>query len=877
MAFLGGNNLPIGFDIHPIFAGITGGLLFFAGLIQLSNKRVPQKSGPEHQHDEPGLIRALFLFCYSCFFKPHSGSNKASQQGALESFYASQASVVQFSKLDYPGSNMSSYDVTRKLLLRGREDMLALAAAQLLHKAEKEGRRANNKRIWVDVGGGTGWNIEAMAQHVNVPEFFNAVYLVDLSPSLCAVAEKRFSRLGWNNVKIICQDARKFRLEDYEDGLSGPGTPGLSAPSYFDQKRPEHGGADLITMSYSLSMIPDYYSVIDTLTSLLSPDGLLGVVDFYTQSKVDYTYRNWTGGLIGRHGNYFSRTFWRAWFDLDRVSLEPARRDYLEYRFGTVLTANLRNTSLGYIPYYIWLGCHKKPFSSSSLPNEIIERIDALATESPYLLPSDISTKKQQNAITAKLTRVIEHTAPEFRSKAFDAAMQNLSANLPLPSFFYQNHHWRIYYDDQLQKHTQFNDEYIYAFTWEDSRVDREILKLGRDDVVLAITSAGDNILSYAMQSPARIHAIDLNPSQNHLLELKVAGFTALAYSDFWKIFGEGKHEDFRELLVTKLSPHLSSRAFQYWLSNASIFTNPKGRGLYDTGGSRYAIRAFRWISYLFNCRKAVNEILASKTLIEQREVWKNKIRPALLSPLVSNLLVSTEAFLWKALGVPKNQLAMIEADHQRSETVKGNLAKDTRAHAIWHYMVNTLDPVVEKTHIAADNPYYLVCMTGQFSKKCHPDYLSRSAHNKLSQPGQFDGLRIHTDEIDEVIARIMPGTLTVAIVMDSMDWFDPESSAAGRQIAKLNRALKMGGRVLLRSSALEPWYVKEFEKKGFVGRRVGNRRAGECIDRVNMYASCWVCTKEENLPPPTPESTEERERENRVGMGGGEVDVWTL
>ncbi|KAK4647649.1 uncharacterized protein QC761_103280 [Podospora bellae-mahoneyi] len=861
MASLGGNILPlVGFNLHAFFTGITGGLLFLAGLIKLSHKRASQKSDQKRQDDdEPGLISALLLFCYGCFFKPHSSSGKANQQGALESFYAGQA---------------SAYDVTRKLLLRGREDMLALAAAQLLHKAKSESRKAGSRRIWVDVGGGTGWNIEAMSQFVNVPEFFSTVYLVDLSPSLCAVAEKRFSRLGWDNVKIICQDARKFRLEDYENGLSGPGSPGSSTPkSYFDQKRPEHGGADLITMSYSLSMIPDYYSVIDSLTSLLSPDGLLGVVDFYVQSKADFTYRNWTGGMIGRHVNYLSRTFWRAWFDLDRVALEPARRDYLEYKFGTVLTANLRNTALGSIPYYIWLGCHKKPFSSSSLPEEIIQRIDALATESPYLLPSDShSSKKQQNVITAKLTRAIERTAPEIRSKAFDAAIQNLSANLPLPSFFYQNHHWRIYYDDQLPKHTQFNNEYIYAFTWEDSRVDREILKLGRDDVVLAITSAGDNILSYALQSPARIHAIDLNPSQNHLLELKAASFTALSHADFWKIFGEGKHENFRALLITRLSPHLSSRAFQYWLDNSFIFTNPTSRGLYDTGGSRHAIRAFRYTSRLFRCRSAVTSLLNSKTLIEQREIWHSKIRPALLSPLVSNLLVSTEAFLWKALGVPKNQLAMIEADHGSSRAVKVGLAKSTRAHAIWHYMVNTLDPVVEKTHIAVDNPYYLVCMTGGFTKKCHPDYLSRAAHKKLSQPGAFEGLRIHTDEIDEVIARMAPGTVTVAVLMDSMDWFDPDTDAAGRQIEKVNRALKTGGRVLVRSSALRPWYIKEFEKRGFVGERVGNRGVGECIDRVNMYASCWVCTKVDNLPPPTPGGSEGEQR-----TGGEEVDVWSL
>lgn len=570
------------------------------------------------------------------------------------------------------------------------------------------------------------------------------------------------------------------------------------------------------------------------------------MVDFYVQSQVDVSFRNYTGGLVNRHVNFFGRTFWRAWFDIDRVALEPGRRDYLEYSFGTVLNVNKRNYALGAIPYYIWLGTHKQPLSSS-LPHEIVEKVDALVTESPYLHPANHS---------AALSRAVEKAAPEIRSKAFDAAIINISSNLPLPSFFYQNHHYRIYYDDQLKKHTQFNDEYIYAFTWEDTRVDERILKLKSDDVVLAITSAGDNLLSYALQSPARIHAVDLNPTQNHLLELKVAAFSSLPYEDFWKIFGDGKHPDFRSLLISKMSPHLSSRAFQYWLNNDHIFTQSKG-GLYDTGGSKHGIRIFRWITRVFGCRSAVKKMIAAKTLNEQREIWRGKIRPALLSRLVSKFVVSQEAFLWTALGVPKNQLAIIEEDHAVSDVVCGPeaRAKNTRSHAIWEYMVNTLDPMVESTHIAADNPYYLVCLDGKFSRNCHPDYLSPQAHAKLSRPGAFDGLRIHTDEIDEVLARIAPGTLTVAVVMDSMDWFDPGSDAAAAQITKLNRALRMGGRVMLRSAGLRPWYLDEFERHGFVAKCHGDRSGGKCIDRVNMYASCWICTKREEIAPPTPET----------------------
>ncbi|KAI1421844.1 hypothetical protein F5Y12DRAFT_666083 [Xylaria sp. FL1777] len=817
MAFLGGNILPPDSELKIFLVGIGTFLLIGICVSIISSRKA-------EDNENPTLIQSLWLFFYSCFLKPHKSNDKGNQQDALESFYKSQA---------------SAYDATRKRLLKGREDMLALAAAQLALKA-KAVNSNNTRKIWVDIGGGTGWNIEAMSQFVDVSTFFDSVYLVDFSPSLCEVARKRFARLGWTNVKIVCQDARKFRLEDHEPVLESE-RQGSPEASYFSQEQPRHVGADLITMSYSLSMIPDYYSVVDSLTSLLAPNGIIGVVDFYVQSKVDVSFRNYTGGLVDRHVNFLGRTFWRAWFDIDRVALEPGRRDYLEYRFGTVLNANTRNYVLGAIPYYIWLGAPKQPLSCSLT----LQKVNALVTESPYLSPVDHSNL---------LSQEIEKGASEIRSKAFDAAIVNLSSNLPLPSFFYQNHHYRIYYDDQLKKHTQFKDEYIYAFTWEDTRVDERILKLKPDDVVLAITSAGDNILSYALQGPAKIHAVDLNPIQNHLLELKVAAYQSLGYADFWKIFGEGKHPGFRSLLISKMSPHLSSRAFQYWLSNHRIFTKNQG-GLYDTGGSRHGIRIFRRITQLFGCRAAVKDLLEAKTLNEQREIWRNRVRPALLSRLVSKFVVSQESFLWSALGVPKNQLAILEADHAVSKAVCGPnpTAKNTRSHAVWEYMVNTLDPMVESTHIATDNPYYLVCLDGKYSQQCHPDYLSPKAHARLSRPDALDNLRIHTDEIDEVLARIAPGTLTVAVVMDSMDWFDPESDAATSQITKLNRALKMGGRVMLRSAGLKPWYLKEFGKLGFVTKCMGSREEGTCIDRVNMYASCWICTKRENLAPPTP------------------------
>lgn len=83
---------------------------------------------------------------------------------------------------------------------------------------------------------------------------------------------------------------------------------------------------------------------------------------------------------------------------------------------------------------------------------------------------------------------------------------------------------------------------------------------------------------------------------------------------------------------------------------------------------------------------------------------------------------------------------------------------------------------------------------------------------------------------------------------------------------------MRIGGQVLLRSAGLKPWYIASFSRQGFKCQRVAARTAGRCIDRsvhissfpcptppllmvllrrdrVNMYASTWICTKDSADP----------------------------
>lgn len=713
-------------------------------------------------------LKTFLSFCWGCFFAPigHNGT----QQDALEKFYSGQASI---------------YDATRKKLLQGREIMLSLAKSHLIR---------SNGLVWVDLGGGTGWNIEYMNTIMPLEKHFSAVHLVDLSPSLCKVAGERIKKLGLEKTVFVhCCDVNEFVLSGKK--------------------------ADFVSLSYSLSMIPNYFATVDKVCDMLDPKfGITGVVDFYTQSQSNYstpTKISTLGGELWRHVPWLSRTFWRLWFEFDRVFLDPARRDYLEYRMGTIKSLNQRNNGLGFIPYYIWLGCDK-------LRAHDIEYRNQLAVESPVLLAYDRSGGDGLTSSTLE-----PESTP--KSTGLEASIACAQQNLPFPSFFYQREIWRMFYAP-APTDVHFSNQFIYAFTWEDPRADQEILNLGSDDVVLAITSAGDNLLAYAAleNPPRRIHGVDMNPCQGHLVELKLAAMKTLDYGKFWEMFGMGRSSTFENDLINKMAPHMSSQAFQWWFKRGpKIFR----QGLYDHSGStRWALRLARAVFTKAGLTSDV-EMLCTKchNLSDQVHLWRTRIRPALLESRWVRTIMCWPVFLWKALGVPINQAAQIES-------------------SLYEYIVDTLDPIVESSLISDDNYFYYLTLMGHYSRNNCPDYLSERGYFNLKRKNYaaLDGMRIHTDSINNVVSRLTPHSVTVAVIMDHLDWFGREDGYEDveAEVKMLTKALAPGGRVMLRSSAKRPWYIDIFEAHDYHCHAAAVRESGTFIDRVNMYASTWLCEK---------------------------------
>ena len=80
----------------------------------------------------------------------------------------------------------------------------------------------------------------------------------------------------------------------------------------------------------------------------------------------------------------------------------------------------------------------------------------------------------------------------------------------------------------------------VYVTSFEDPAVDRCALEVGPSDRVVTITSGGCNALDLVLAGSLEVHAVDVNPLQTALLELRIAAIRKLGHDDFFALFGRG-------------------------------------------------------------------------------------------------------------------------------------------------------------------------------------------------------------------------------------------------------------------------------------------------------------------------------------------------
>ena len=329
----------------------------------------------------------------------------------------------------------------------------------------------------------------------------------------------------------------------------------------------------------------------------------------------------------------------------------------------------------------------------------------------------------------------------------------------------------------------------VYNTCWEDPEVDRQALRLAADDRLLVITSAGCNALDYALQGPAKIHAVDANPRQNALLELKIAGIRHLGFDDFFALFGSGFHPDARRLYRQHLRGDLSPFARAYWDRRIEWFSSRHG-SFYFHGLAGFVARSFRTYFRLRpELARQIFTLLDSPSVDEQRRIYDEKIASELWTPLINWVL--NRQLTMSLLGVPHPQRRLVQAQHP--DGVSGFIR-----HAI-EYVFRNL-PV-------RNNYFWRVYLTGSYTRDCCPSYLQEANFLALKD-GLVDCIETHTCTVTEFLHG---GSEPISrfVLLDHMDWMSSYHPAALLEEwqAIIERA-EPAARILLRSAHAKPPFL---------------------------------------------------------------------
>lgn len=208
---------------------------------------------------------------YNMWFKPIDGETQTEH---LESFYKDQS---------------ENYDAYRQRFLHGKHEVMSVFPL------------IRNKNV-LDIGGATGFNFEYIKDNVSI---YKQITILDLCKSLLEVADARSQLNNWKNVKTCHKDVMTFtQTQKY----------------------------DVIMISYTLTMVPDWKLILEKIRDLLEDDGYFVITDFTVDE---------------------GETFWKKVFATDKVYLNSEHVEYIRTLFKQEKYFKEDYGGFPYVPFFI--------------------------------------------------------------------------------------------------------------------------------------------------------------------------------------------------------------------------------------------------------------------------------------------------------------------------------------------------------------------------------------------------------------------------------------------------------------------------------------------------------------------------------------------
>lgn len=295
-----------------------------------------------------------------------------------------------------------------------------------------------------------------------------------------------------------------------------------------------------------------------------------------------------------------------------------------------------------------------------------------------------------------------------------------------------------------------------YYTCWEDFQVIQKALKIRSDDVIVSITSGGCNIFNFLLQNPKKVFAVDYNPYQNYLLELKIEAIRNFNYQQFLGFMGIRPSNDRKELF-TCVRNNLSKNAQTFWDTNTDVIQ----KGVLNVGEQN--IKNIGRLLRFLKGNPVVEKFLCCSTIEQQADYFYRYINgfPWRFYQGVSHLNSLTKLVLC---------LRAIREYPYKRERAEGYLGYIQEIHSPKNHkqkIENTFTRIpIRYNHFAS-----LMLIGYYFNKECYPPYLQEENYSKLQQ--RVDRIEVITSSIGEVLKRFPDGYFTKFNLSNIFDWVD--------------------------------------------------------------------------------------------------------
>ena len=272
---------------------------------------------------------------------------------------------------------------------------------------------------------------------------------------------------------------------------------------------------------------------------------------------------------------------------------------------------------------------------------------------------------------------------------------------------------------------SRYSGRICYSACNEDTYSELRALKLQAGSRVLCITGGGGRVLNLLLDGPAEIWAVDVNPCQGALLELKIAAMRAMSHQAYLRFMGVHPSRT-RRADYDALRPAMSPAARGYFdahpdmIEGGVLFQGSLERYLQWTARFAQLVRG-HWVRCLFS----FEDLAAQRRFVEgwNRPFWRFVVHTLCRRSVLE--LFSRDPGFWRFLP-PEVPL------HQRIYD------------SIYRYLLN---------HLARENHLLQLVFFGRYTyEPAMPPYLKAGCYERIQAALATTEIRVLTGPLTDVL-----------------------------------------------------------------------------------------------------------------------------